>query len=144
MMTPTEVGRQWFERVWNQKDESAFAELMSPAVVGITETGTIAGPDEFVQKVFKPFVAAFPDIQATITGTVAQDDEVIVRWTAIGTQSGAMAGIAATGLRVSFSGMSWFRVKDGVIVEGQDAYNLHAVITCLSTRAETGGVKILA
>lgn len=142
-MTPTELATQWFERVWNQKDKSAIYELMSPSVASVIDKDRTIGPGEF-DTVFNSFVAGFPDIRAVLGGTVEQGEEVVVRWTAIGTHSGPFAGIEATGLRVSFFGVSWFRVRDGKMVESGDAYNLDGLINCLTSGNEAFGVRILS
>jgi predicted ester cyclase len=53
----------------------------------------------------------------TIDLLLAGSDLVAARWTTTGTHSGAWAGIAPTGTRVTFSGVNIFRLEDGKVVE---------------------------
>ena len=60
---------------------------------------------------------AFPDLEVSPDGVVAERDLVTVRWTARGTNTGAGNGIQATGKKVVVSGMTMFRMHDGAIAE---------------------------
>jgi len=64
-----------------------------------------------------PFREAFPDLQLTLDEMVAEGDKVSVRWTLRGTHKGPILGVAATGKRVTFTGMSLYRLTGGKIVE---------------------------
>jgi steroid delta-isomerase-like uncharacterized protein len=77
----------------------------------------IRGPDGMKAR-FRAFREAFRDAAVTVDDVVAQGDKVAVRYTLEGTHHAAFAGIAATGKRVTLSGMAIFRLADGRIVEG--------------------------
>jgi steroid delta-isomerase-like uncharacterized protein len=66
---------------------------------------------------------AFPDLQVSVEGILAEGDQVAVRWSAEGTHRGQLLGISATGQPVTLRGMTWLRLSDGRIVEGWDAWN---------------------
>ena len=66
---------------------------------------------------FRAFREAFPDIAATLHEVVAQDDQVAVRYTLAGTHQAPFAGMAATGKRVTLSGIAIFRLAGGRITE---------------------------
>ena len=55
---------------------------------GTSEGGVITGPEQFRDLIFIPFTTAFPDLRVEIVGTVAEGDEVVVRWMARGTHAG--------------------------------------------------------
>ncbi len=61
--------------------------------------------------------AAFPDLHRTIETVVAEDDMVAHRTTYSGTQAGEWQGIAATGRKVSWSVMVFYRFENGKVVE---------------------------
>jgi steroid delta-isomerase-like uncharacterized protein len=61
--------------------------------------------------------SAFPDLQVTVDLVIAENDFVVVRWTARGTNTGTGNGIPATGKKVSVSGTAIFRFVDGKIAE---------------------------
>ena len=65
--TPSEILRIWFERVWNQGDESTIDELYGPtAVANGLPAAPIPGPEGF-KPFFRAFRAAFPDIRVEVT-----------------------------------------------------------------------------
>jgi len=70
---------------------------------------------------FKAFVGinlgAFPDVKVTSDSLVAEGDKVVNRWTAIGTHTGELMGIPATGKRITMTGITIVRVADGKITE---------------------------
>ena len=59
----------------------------------------------------------FPDLRIELDQTVAEGDLVAARWTATGTHTGTLAGIAATGSAVRWSGTDLYRLGDGKVVE---------------------------
>ncbi len=64
-----------------------------------------------------PLRAAFPDLHQTIEEQISEGDKVAYRWTARGTHQGGLMGIAPTGNRVTFTGISIARLVDGKIEE---------------------------
>ena len=81
------LARRWFEEVWNQRRDATIDELLTPESVCYSDDGPIRGPDEFRQRMYAPFLAAFPDLRVTVEGVVAEGDDVVVRWSATGCHS---------------------------------------------------------
>jgi steroid delta-isomerase-like uncharacterized protein len=140
--TNVELARRWFDEVWNQKRTDTIRELIAPDGECQSEGGVLRGPEVFIEQVHTPFLAAFPDLCMDVLGTVAEGDQVVVRWSARGTHSGEGLGFPATGRRVSFRGMTWIRYRDGKMVEGLDCWNHAALIQVLQSGKETPSVKI--
>jgi predicted ester cyclase len=63
------------------------------------------------------FRSTFPDLHIALDQLVAEDDLVTARWTATGTHTGELAGIAPTNRAVRWGGMDVYRLADGRIVE---------------------------
>ncbi len=61
---------------------------------------------------------AFPDLAFRVQAMVAEDDELIVRWTATGTHGGDYFGIPPTGKPFTITGMNHWTIKDGKAIEG--------------------------
>ena len=80
-----------------------------------------AAPDteglEGLREAFHRFRTTFPDLHITPEDMLAEADFVAVRWTATGTHSGDLAGIAATGTAVRWAGTDIYRLADGRIAE---------------------------
>jgi predicted ester cyclase len=121
---------RWFEDVWNRRIDSAAEELAAPGAIGHMEGIEIVGPAAFL-KVRAALLAAFPDLKITIEDSIAEGDNVVVRWRAAGTHLGEGFGVGATRAPVAFRGMSWHHVVDGQIVEAWDAWNEGALVESL-------------
>ena len=61
--------------------------------------------------------AAFPDLHITIDDLVGEGDKVSVRLTARGTHEGPFMGMAPTGRRAAWEGISIIRIADGRVAE---------------------------
>jgi steroid delta-isomerase-like uncharacterized protein len=121
--SPDAVMRAWFEEVWNQGREDTIDRLF--AADGIAHGlpgGPMRGPEAFKQ-VFKVFRGAFPDIHITVERAVTQGDMVTVHCRVTGTHTGSSLGVAPTGNRVEFEGMTIGRVVDGQIREGWNCFD---------------------
>lgn len=125
-----ELGRRWFEEVWNKRREESIDELMAPDAYGHIEGGEFRGPSGF-REMQGMFLAALPDVQIEIEDIVADGDRAAVRWHARGTHTGEGFGFAASKRSVDVRGTSWLVVKDGKIVEGWDTWNLTGLLASL-------------
>lgn len=119
----TALARRWFQEVWNERRETTVAELLAPDAAGHLEGGLeVRGPAEF-HPVRAALLGAFPDFEVAVDQVIAQGDDVVVRWSAKGTHRGENLGIPASNRKTGFRGMTWLRFRDGLIVEGWDAWN---------------------
>jgi len=86
MSFPNEaLARRWFDEVWNQRHLATLYELFVPDGICHSEQGPLVGPESFLAKVYEPFLDALPDFRIEVEGTMAVDDEVLVRWIGQGT-----------------------------------------------------------
>jgi steroid delta-isomerase-like uncharacterized protein len=136
MPTAKEIGHLWFEHVWNQRNPSKAHELMAVDAIGHLEGGqVIVGPDAFLE--FQAsFLAAVPDMRIAVVDSLADDNDVCVHWTATGTHSGPGLGVAPSGARVSFRGVTWFHTRDGQIVDGRDFWNIEGLMQTMRVASE--------
>ena len=123
----TALARRWFEEVWNQRRTETVHELLRPDSVGHLEGGDAVGPEPFL-KVHAELVQTLPDLRVHVEDTVAQGEQVVVRWSASGTHRGKGMGCDPTGALVQFRGMTWIRYRDGKMVEGWDAWDLGGLL----------------
>jgi steroid delta-isomerase-like uncharacterized protein len=80
----------------------------------------------------KAWRAAFPDLQVSVLRTVANGDLVAVHWKGIGTNTVAGAGLPGKGKKASVEGMTFFRFKDGRIVEEWSLIDMATLMKQLS------------
>jgi predicted ester cyclase len=125
------VVRRWFDEVWNHRREATMHELMEPGAVCFADTGELRGPDGFKSQQYDPLVTAFPDATIKIERIIGHDDDVAVHWSADGTHTGTALGLAPTGRRVRFTGMSWIKLRDGKLWVGWQWSDIPAVLASL-------------
>ncbi|MBN1584116.1 MAG: ester cyclase [Anaerolineae bacterium] len=86
------------------------------------------GTHDFGLKVYRQDLlgvfAAFADAQWTIHDLIAEGDQVVVRWTFHGTQTGDWENLAKSGRKVSYGGISICRIDEIKIVEVWNNENL--------------------
>jgi steroid delta-isomerase-like uncharacterized protein len=125
------LAQRWFEEVWNLRRTDTIDELLTDESVSHTASGPLRGKQEFKDRAHAVFLSAFPDLHMTVEGTVAEGDEVAVRWSVRGTHLGDGLGFPATGRAVSFRGMTWIRYSGGKMAEGWDYWDQAGLIQSL-------------
>jgi steroid delta-isomerase-like uncharacterized protein len=122
-LSPKAVGLRWFHEVWQKRNADAISSLLTPDAKGHLEGGQeIVGPNEFIG-FHRELLSAMPDMKLEVLRVLADGENVCLHWQITGTHAGHGFGMKPTGKELPFSGMSWFIVKDGRIVEGWDCWN---------------------
>jgi predicted ester cyclase len=137
------IARVWHEDVINQRNQDALQDVLDPAVVhhaagGYPEEMTI---DE-VSAMMGGFLDAFPDLKYEFDLWITQDDYVVERYTATGTQEGPLPNLPATGRTATWTGVNIFRIECGKIVEvwsEVDALSRNAQLTGAAEATPDGG-----
>ncbi len=115
------VVRSFFERAWNDGDDSAIDEFIATDAGG-NDPDFGAGRHGF-RKQWKQWRTAFPDLHFAIVDLIAERDLVLCRWTLTGTFKNEFQGIPATGKKIKVEGMSLERISNGQIVDGFDGWD---------------------
>jgi steroid delta-isomerase-like uncharacterized protein len=122
------IVRSFYDVIFNQRALDRAAEFLAP---GYTSHGPahdrhvdLEATGQFLHET----VTVFPDIHIEVLHTVSDGDLVAATWTARGTHSGTMMGLAATGNTVTVFGMSLFRLSEGKIVEGWNSYDRYDLL----------------
>ena len=107
-----------FAEFLNTGDTTLVDQYVAPEFVRHALDG---GPDVQSPEGVKMFVgalrAAFPDLEMVIEDIVAEDDKVVVRYTARGTHKGGFRGAAPTGNQVTWAGINIYREEGGQVME---------------------------
>jgi steroid delta-isomerase-like uncharacterized protein len=132
------VPRRLIEEVYNQGRLDVIEEIIAPGYVGHDPAipHEIAGPAA-ERELAAAYRVAFPDLAITIEDQIAEDDRVVTRWTARGTHTGDLWGIAGTGREVRVSGTSVDRIRSGRIVESWVNWD------ALGLMQQLGGVSVV-
>jgi steroid delta-isomerase-like uncharacterized protein len=112
--------RRATEEGWNQGNLALIDELCAPDYVNHDPDR----PDVRTHEDYKRWVtenrSAFPDFHLTIDDLVAEGEQVVVRWTMRGTNTGDIVRpthIPATGKQVTMTGIDITRFAGGKVVE---------------------------
>ena len=137
-MSDCEANRQaaadFFRLIWNEKDESAIDRFIALDAAG-NDPKFGVGRESFREQ-WKQWHAAFPDLHFDVREIIVEGDRVVTRWHLTGTHSGAdFQGITASGKRVSVDGVSIDTIKDGIVLEGFDAWD------ALGFRQQLGAIE---
>jgi predicted SnoaL-like aldol condensation-catalyzing enzyme len=119
--TTRDVALRWFEEVWNQRNEKSIRELLAENAPGHMEGYEVHGPNDFLP-VHRQLLKTMPDMKIEIEDTLSDTDDVVVRWKC-----------TACNHQIVFSGMTWFKVRNGKIVEGWDRWNYGALMQRLQS-----------
>lgn len=112
-----DIVRRFLEEVVNKGNQSLADELIASDFVDHNPLpGLPPNKDGFKQS-FVIFHDTFPDMHYEIDDIIAEEDKVVVRWTATGTQKGELMGIPPTGRSISVTGMDIFRIVNNQLAE---------------------------
>lgn len=103
------VVQRLYEDVWNRNDLAAADDIFAQP----------SGVQAYVSQ----FRAAFSDVHHTVVTMVAEKEVVMAHWTAQASHLDQWHDLAATGARVSWSGVTIAHVADGKIVEHQTVWD---------------------
>jgi predicted ester cyclase len=124
-MTESErnLGRRWFELVWNQRRREAIAEMLAPQAIAHDGSSEATGPDGFYP-FYDRMLATFSEIHVDVHDSIAEGDKICVRWTFTGKHTGDGLGAAPTGTAVHVTGITIMRVSGGRMVEGWQNWDM--------------------
>src|ERR1700680_1334811 len=94
--TGQDLGRRWFDEVWNKQRREAVVEMLAPD--GVIHDGGIdtSGPTGFYQ-FFDRINATFSELHVTVDDTIAEGDRVCVRWSCTAKHTGDGLGLSPSG-----------------------------------------------
>jgi predicted ester cyclase len=101
---------------WNKGDGETYLKVYDPSV---RHHGL--GPEPFDQAANRAFYegiwAAFPGSRLTIDDTIAEGDQLAVRFHLDGEHRGEFMGVPPTGRAIVLNGLTVLRFRDGRVVE---------------------------
>ena len=131
------MSREWFDVVWNRRDDAGIAKLASPQMVchgldaGVANT---PGLEMFLQ-MRKAFLSAFPDIRVTVDDVLVEGDKTAIRISFTGTHRGDGIGVPPTGNVFTSTAIIIAHWRDGKIVEAWNELDTAGMMRQLQTPA---------
>lgn len=99
---------------YNKHNVALLDDFMSPDFVD--HNLQVQGLESYKQFETK-FIKGFPDYHETIEDILAEGDKVWHHLKVTGTHTGEWRGLAPTGKKVTLTGVNFWRIVDGKIVE---------------------------
>jgi len=118
-----EIGRLWFEVVWNRGRRGAIPELLSPDVL-LHDAGEDSVGIEPYLLFFDRMQDTFSEIHVDIEDIVAEYDKAAIRWNCRARHTGYGFSIPPTGVEVRMTGISIIQVEDGKVVEAWQNWDM--------------------
>jgi len=109
------VARRLFEEALSQSKWDVFEQIHAKNFVGHSAKRDVTLAEDLESA--KQWAQAFPGGTCEVNQLIAEGDMVVVRWTASGTNTAAGNGLPATGKSARVTGITIFRVKDGLLSE---------------------------
>jgi len=124
--------RRMFDEAFNQGNTSFINEMIAPDYVDHSPIpAPAAGPEGFVKRTM---VLSNAFVQEALFGVfLAENDLVAFTWTFQGVHQGTFAGLAATGKKVTLSGINVERLENGKIVEHWSHFDLAGLLKQMNT-----------
>jgi len=99
--------------IFNQSDATPLSHVLATTFVSHEPDTLIHGVDGVAM-----LRQAFPDVQYTVEGDIiTAEDKVVTRWSASGLHQGEVFTLAPTGKRITWTGITIWRIESGKIVE---------------------------
>ena len=131
------LSHDWFEQVWNQRDDSAITRLASAQAIshGLGEDlRPTVGLDQ-LRTVRRQFLTAFPDLKVQVQDVLVDGDKCAIRLTFSGTHTGEGIGLPPTGRSFTASAIIMCRWWDGKIVEAWNEFDAAGMMRQLQAPA---------
>ncbi len=113
---------------WNNGNLSMIDESFSAeGVMHIVDSKDIVGIQAKKDYIVS-IRTSFPDFNVTSDETIIKGDNIVLRWTATGTNTGPYRELPPTGKKIKFSGALISHVVDGKISEQWQHYNRAAFL----------------
>jgi steroid delta-isomerase-like uncharacterized protein len=119
------LSRDWFEIVWNRKDDSGIEKLAASDVIvhGLDESGKPQKGTELFRKFRRGFLSAFPDIHVDVEDVLVEGDKTAVRIKFSGTHTGEGIGMPPTRRKFVATAIVIIQWRDGKIAESWNEFD---------------------
>lgn len=111
------LARRVWDEIWHQGNLDVMDNLFTADFVRHDPNGRVLKGVDQNRQFIVSMRQAFPDLHYTVDDEIAEGNKVLVRYHFTGTHLGPFQGVAATGKRVSYTGILIYRFADGKIAE---------------------------
>jgi predicted ester cyclase len=117
------VVRRFLDEVWNLGKLDVVDEIFAEESVLHYRTFDFVLSRSQVKEIVREWLTAFPDFHFNVAAIVGEGDLVACRIPFTGTHQGQLWDLAPTGRAVRVSETMFYRIANGLIVEGWEDYD---------------------
>jgi steroid delta-isomerase-like uncharacterized protein len=139
--TASDLGRRWFEEVWNRGRREAIGEMIAPTCIihdGATDS---TGPDGFYP-FFDRITATFSEPHVTVEDTITEGNSACIRWSFTGRHTGEALGIPASGKTIFITGITILRASEGQVVEAWQNWDMLGMMQQIQSSGKSAATYI--
>jgi steroid delta-isomerase-like uncharacterized protein len=104
------------EDAWRAHDAVALAADHAKDAIVISPTGGVLEGRDHIERIYRVWFTAFPDLARTVTDVLIDGDRAVVVTNVTGTHDGDFFGLPASGRHVEFLSAFVYTLRDGAIV----------------------------
>lgn len=131
-----QIAERLVHDVWNDRRRETAYEIIHADLPGLGGHGPAATVDWHVDR-----RRSFSDLAYEIVEMVSQESRVAVHWRATGHQDGAFGPIAPSGKAVSYDGVTFLRISQGLIVEIWSTNDLFGLVEQLGAELRPPAIQ---
>jgi uncharacterized protein (TIGR02246 family) len=134
------------EAAWRNRDAAALAADHQPQGVVVSPTGGVLEGREAIERVYRVWLTAFPDLAFIHEDIIVDDDRVAALCRVAGTHGGEFFGVSPTGRRMDITAVFIYRFEDGLIAHETRVLDFTGVLVQVGVlRAKpAGGLTVVA
>ena len=115
-------------RAWENRDAAAMAATHAVDGVAVSPFGGVQEGREEIERVYRLWMAAFPDARFTHEDPVIEGDRAVQIATITGTHSGDFFGLPATGRHMEVQAALLLKFADGLVKEERRIYDFTGLL----------------
>jgi len=113
---------------WRRRDAAALAADHSPDGVVVSPTGGVLEGREEIERIYRIWFTAFPDLELSNTDILIDGDRVVLLFTLSGTHSGDFFGLRASGRHLDATCAFVYTLSNGLIAQERRVLDFTGVL----------------
>src|SRR3989338_3595284 len=130
MKSNKEILKDYLDALWCNRNLNALDKYVDKYVQIQSPLGKVRTKEDMLKIIAQWFIS-FPDLSFEWNDFIAEDNKVVVHWTATGTQSGDFYDIKATHKKITWAGVAIYYFEHGKIVRYRAMVDMQHILDAL-------------
>lgn len=116
-LTNKELVKLYYDELWNKQNKDYIDILFDDNITFLGSLGiAVKGKEEF-KNYMDTILSGIPNLFHSVVDMVCEDDKIAVKALYVGKHTGKLFDYEASNNKISYSGASFFKFKDGKIID---------------------------